>query len=193
MSNVYLTFAEDHGYFAGDAQLNPLTHLWTLGVEMQFSFLLVAVLALLRALRANPLKPLAALCAFSFAGAEILRARYPIHAYYLLFPRCAELLAGCVTFLVPFTPLPFMAPLALLILLSTSFFYSASTPYPGLSSLLPTIATAMLLRAPLSVLDNRVLRYVGWLSLRCIYQTPRLRRRRLAASVCYVEWREASS
>lgn len=165
MANVFLTFGVDHGYFAGDAQLNPITHLWTLGVEFQFAPLIVVMMMLIRTLRVGTFKFLLFVCLVSFLGGQMLLDPYPAHAYYLLFPRCAELFAGCLAFVAPaFTLSRFAAPAALLLLLLCSYVYSASTPYPGLFSLVPALCSMVLLRSSLALLDNWLLRQVGALS-----------------------------
>lgn len=49
-ANIYFTYFQDVSYFADDSSLQPLLHLWSLGVEEQFYFVwpLLVVFLLMR-------------------------------------------------------------------------------------------------------------------------------------------------
>lgn len=97
-ANIYFTYFLDTGYFADASALQPLLHLWSLGVEEQFYLFWPTLLLILlaRAGRATQLAAVALLAAASFALAESLLASRPMFAYYMLPTRAGELLIGAL-------------------------------------------------------------------------------------------------
>ena len=95
-ANIY--FYQTSGYFAPRADEVPLLHTWSLAVEDQFylSWPLI-LLGLVWALRSGRTIALAAagLGILSLLAAEWLAHTDRDFAYYILFPRAFELLAGC--------------------------------------------------------------------------------------------------
>ena len=97
-ANVYFTYFLDTSYFADDSNLQPLLHLWSLGVEEQFYlFWPVILLALLTRFTRRWLLSATLLLTFaSFALAEVLIPREPMFAYYMLPARASELMVGAL-------------------------------------------------------------------------------------------------
>ncbi len=99
LANVYFTYFLDTGYFAADAKLEPLLHLWSLGVEEQFYLLWPTALLLCLALPFRiSLLIFAGVATASFALGEFLLPLDPQFAFYMLPTRAGELLAGALCF-----------------------------------------------------------------------------------------------
>jgi peptidoglycan/LPS O-acetylase OafA/YrhL len=104
-SNVeLLRLSQD--YFALDAQLNPFTHTWSLGVEEQFYFFYPALIALTgyswrnaRHTEARATAVVVALCLTSLGLYLVLRQFNPDAAFYLMPTRFWELAAGGLVYL----------------------------------------------------------------------------------------------
>jgi peptidoglycan/LPS O-acetylase OafA/YrhL len=93
VSNVY--FAKTAGYFDGGAEMKPLLHSWSLGVEAQFYlacplFLLLAF----RLFRTRVGLMLLVCAALSFVADVLMSARNPQLAFYLSPFRAWELIGG---------------------------------------------------------------------------------------------------
>ncbi|USR41534.1 acyltransferase [Ectopseudomonas hydrolytica] len=97
-ANVYFTYFLDTSYFADDSNLQPLLHLWSLGVEEQFYlFWPIILLALLTRFTRRWLLPVTLLLTLaSFILAEVLIPKKPMFAYYMLPTRAGELLVGAL-------------------------------------------------------------------------------------------------
>ncbi|WP_079202262.1 acyltransferase family protein [Pseudomonas sp. CC6-YY-74] len=98
VANVYFTYFLDTSYFADDSNLQPLLHLWSLGVEEQFylfwPIILIALLA--RFSRLWLLWVTLILTLASFVLAELMLPSAPMFAYYMLPTRAGELLIGAL-------------------------------------------------------------------------------------------------
>ncbi len=98
LANVYFTYFLDTSYFADDSSLQPLLHLWSLGVEEQFYvFWPIFLVALFRRAATKWLVGITfALVSSSFLLAELLLVSAPMFAYYMLPTRAGELLIGAL-------------------------------------------------------------------------------------------------
>lgn len=98
VANVYFTYFLDTSYFADDSSLQPLLHLWSLGVEEQFYLFWPVLLVVLIGRLSKPRLLLVTflLAAASFALAQALLKGSPMFAYYMLPPRAGELLVGAM-------------------------------------------------------------------------------------------------
>lgn len=150
-SNVYfLVFTG--AYFDEAAENNPLLNLWSLSVEEQF-YLLIPITLLLtwKAGKRAIIWVLLVVFALSFYQANHLLGRGDnASAFYLLFPRAWELLAGALLALLPdsrssITP-RFGAPLGLALVLTPYVLYSNQTPFPGIAALPSVLGAALLIR-----------------------------------------------
>jgi peptidoglycan/LPS O-acetylase OafA/YrhL len=95
-SNIYFSYFLDTSYFAADSNLQPLLHLWSLGVEEQFYFIWPILLILItsRLSKQGLLIFIAILTVASFTLAQVLLKSNPMFAYYMLPARAGELLIG---------------------------------------------------------------------------------------------------
>ena len=177
-SNIY--FYLDSGYFDTSADLKPLLHTWSLGVEEQFYviwpfILFVGSKVILK--KKKSLLPLLVILAglVSLFFAEFLIPRYPDAVFYLMPFRIFEFAIGAI--LVWFGPIKQLKPIILdgllllgLVLIGCSIFgYSGTTIFPGVSALLPCIGAALCIYSGHAlhvgkVLRNRVAVSVGLIS-----------------------------
>lgn len=154
-----INFWRHTGYFEGNAREQPLLHTWSLAVEEQFYVVVpLLLLALFRVPRfrnrKNMLLLFSVLIASSLAASIWGVAHHPVAAFYLLPTRAWELLCGAFVALVPggwllksrlsreaFSLLGFTG------ILVPFWFYTKSTPFPGLAAVAPCFGTAMFIWA----------------------------------------------
>lgn len=153
-ANIYFFSSIDTGYFAEGSSELPLLHLWSLGVEEQFYILWpFAVLFLLKYVKS--IKKRIILVAFLFLASLIWAQSIIItdhsFAYYMLFTRAWELLAGAIVALLVHSEFraknyvsEIMASVGLLAIILSLVFVSESDPVPGVAAI-PVIAGAALL------------------------------------------------
>ena len=155
-----INYVQDNGYFAGEADEKPLLHTWSLAVEEQF-YLFVPFLMwgmfrfeMLRR-RAAVISLLATVFLLSFAASVYGVAHFPLGAFYLLPTRAWELLTGALVAFLPANLLPLRSRIVrelsafagLVLILLPVFFYSISTPFPGLAALPPCLGAALIIWA----------------------------------------------
>jgi peptidoglycan/LPS O-acetylase OafA/YrhL len=178
-ANVY--FLRNTGYFDNAAELMPLLHTWSLGVEEQFyliaPLLIVALMVVLRCSRVGVLLVCGALGLVSFAAGNWLLQIDPKAAFYLSPVRAWELAAGSLVAIAPLhwwqrnrfvTEACGIAGVALIA--ASLFGLSQASAFPGYRALLP-VAGAALIVAPWAyastvrrLLSARPLVFVGLLS-----------------------------
>ncbi|MDB2559454.1 acyltransferase, partial [Porticoccaceae bacterium] len=92
-SNIY--FWLNVGYFDGLAELKPLIHTWSLGIEWQFYILFGCFLVIIQERRARLV--LVSIAALLSLGTMLwFEGIAPVATFYLLPPRAWELLAGVI-------------------------------------------------------------------------------------------------
>ncbi len=156
-------------YFASHKELSPFQHYWSLGVEEQFYLvwpaLIIGTAWLIRRARRRTraeatsskrpyLVVLALVAAVSFALSLAATPWAPAVAFFSLPTRAWQLALGGLVVLTAgrwrrLAPLPAAiagwAGLALILLACTGL--SATTPYPGIAALLPTLGAALVIGA----------------------------------------------
>ena len=175
-------------YFAQDIEPSPVLHLWSLAIEEQFYLvwptLLLAVTWLWRR-RGGSVRPaiwvtLAIVGLSSLALGIHLTGEQPAAAYFSTFGRAWELALGAVLALIGTVRIPRAAAAAigwggLGAIVYSAFSFEASTPFPGVAALLPTVGTACVILAgssvyarakgaPAGLLSLGPVRYVGRIS-----------------------------
>ncbi len=170
VSNI--AFWREAGYFDTAAELKPLLHLWSLGVEEQYYLVWPLLLFLFRKDRRRMLWMMLALAGVSFAANVWLTAEHPTAAFYLPVSRFWELLAGGLLAYFAssgrFANLKAAAGFALVGL--SLLLLSSERSFPGGWALLPVLGSVLLISAgPRAWINRRVLAngamvYVGLIS-----------------------------
>jgi peptidoglycan/LPS O-acetylase OafA/YrhL len=188
LSNIVIMF--EAGYFDTAAQLKPLLHLWSLGVEEQFYIFWPLVAAAVWGRTKKVGLWIFALVALSFLLSLILTPIKPVAAFYLPVTRFWELGIGCAvayatrhpTALFGGTSVPLHRLVSgrlagevyvctgLTLIAVGALFFDPTTPFPGWRALLPTIGTAMIIAANLQdckikkAISNRAMVGLGLIS-----------------------------
>jgi len=175
-----IAFWRGAGYFAADAETNPLLHMWSLGVEEQFYiFCPLFVFALIRyGNRHRHFWVLLAL-ASSLTLCVWMTPLKPSASFYLLPTRAWELLAGS---LLATAPLNWkigeartgiinsvLASLGLALIAFPAFYYDSEIQFPGYAAIAPVLGASLLIAcAPGTyvgtLLSSRILVGVGLIS-----------------------------
>lgn len=163
-ANVY--FMQTADYFTAPEAFMPLLHMWSLGVEEQFYIFFPFVLILIRRYgHSRYVFWCALLAAASFALSVALVYTVPSMAFYLVFSRAWELLAGS---LLALGALPVLktrwqqegtALLGVAMLAASLLTLDKSALFPGLNAVLPTLGTVAIIYAGMQgrPLVNRLL------------------------------------
>lgn len=145
-------FWEEAGYFEGASELKPLLHTWSLAVEEQF-YLLFPLLFLFFHRFFPSIKYFALVLVFiaSFAGGAIAIHENPDGVFYLLPGRAWELLMGSLVAIYGSRSVknPLLSEVislsGLAMILYSIAFFNASTVFPGINALLPTLGAALII------------------------------------------------
>ena len=161
LANIF--FATTGGYFARAAELSPLLHLWSLGVEEQF-YIAWPLLLILGERLGITKRLLATLIAGSLA-ISIWGGWYaPTHYFYDPDSRAWELAAGGLlgAWQIDVHGRSVMASrshacsiLGLVLIIAGGFFWSADIPIPGAWSLMPVCGATLLISAGVDAAVNR--------------------------------------
>lgn len=139
------------GYFSSNAELTPLLHLWSLGIEEQFYIVWPIVLIILTKYLFKFRTYLIILATvFCIAISEYFALSRPIAAYFLLPFRAFELLIGAFLVFIPFKKINnprniFFSLIGLSLIFLPAFLFSKNTTFPGFNALLPCLGTAMMI------------------------------------------------
>jgi peptidoglycan/LPS O-acetylase OafA/YrhL len=161
------------GYFDAAAELKPLLHLWSLGIEEQF-YLVWPLLLMAVARRRWMWQAALAVLAISFACNVALTRANPTEAFYLPISRAWELALGAILALARHAPQSLLegkpgqlyvqhrsrirnaaACIGLLLLIAAATLIDRNTLFPGWWALLPTIGTALVIFAGADARINR--------------------------------------
>lgn len=179
-SNLF--FWRHTDYFSVAAELKPLLHTWSLGIEEQFYILFPVFMLLTRSLTGNRIKLwIAILLLLSFAlNTSPLGINYPIANFFLPFTRVWELFIGAFIAINiddarnNKTTSTIFSFVGLAMILSSIFLLGSDSVsvFLGVNALLPTLGTALIIyfgNGPhinmLSfALSNYFIRYIGLIS-----------------------------
>ena len=148
---VNVHFYQTAGYFSAPVEEKPLLHMWTLAVEDQFYLTWPLLLVLLAAFlpRRGIIAVVIGLAVASFVHAQVNVVTAPDYAFYILWPRAWELLAGCILALVaPYVSVPArMAAVAqfagLAMIFAAAGILHPGIAFPGLSVLPVVLGTVL--------------------------------------------------
>jgi peptidoglycan/LPS O-acetylase OafA/YrhL len=146
-SNFY--FLSHTGYFDQTADLLPLLHTWSLGVEEQFYLLWPLLLAFIvgRRKKIDTVAIITTITIIGFGASLVWFDQSPKSAFYLPFPRAWELSTGALLVFMPKLPraageLTTVAGLALILF---GFIRITEAHFPGASALLPCLGAALVI------------------------------------------------
>ena len=145
-SNIYFMFQQ--GYFAPNAELNPLLHTWSLAVEEQYYLLFPPLLFLFWKFgRQRAFALITGLAVLSFMLSEWGWRNHPTANFYLAPTRAWELLAGsaCAFWMAHKAPKAndAMAACGLAMIIFSIFYFDKNTPFPSSFTLVPVLGTAV--------------------------------------------------
>ena len=155
ISNITFALANENDYFDFAAELKPLLHTWTLGLEEQFYiFFPITLFVIWKFCRKYLLHFIIAGIIFSLLAASfLLFKRQPILNFYLLPSRGWELLAGSlIAYLemksaikIKAAYASFLAGFGLLMIILSILLFKAETPHPSYLTLLPITGTMLVI------------------------------------------------
>ena len=175
-SNIYFWLVTN--YFAPEAEVLPLLHTWSLGVEEQFYiFFPLGMIVLARFARGRYALMLALAAVLSFAGGWFVARGSPVAAFYLLPVRAWELLAGALVAVSGITSSArpgqrgreLIAAIGAALVVAAIVFVRDGPGFPIPQALVPVAGTALIIAcgehtAVGRALSLGVLRYIGRIS-----------------------------
>lgn len=150
--NLY--FYKEYDYFSTDIEQQPLMHIWSLGVEEQYYFIFPIILIFLSfGKRYLHLPILIGLFFTSLLFAQVHLKVNSNAVFYLTHYRFWELLLGSITAVCQLncsTKLPEkiqakLSFLSFIAIIFSIFSFDKTLPHPGVVTLIPTIATALII------------------------------------------------
>ncbi len=150
-----ILFWKTSGYFDGDAELKPLLHTWSLGVEEQYYLVFpLLILILWRTQKRLISFAIAGIFLVSLYAANLKISDNPMSAFYFLPYRAWELLMGALIASGPLFKKPkdndlinqIASAIGLVLVFISIFFLDKNTPYPSYYTLLPVAGAGLLIR-----------------------------------------------
>lgn len=173
VSNYY--FGEGESYFGARLWENPLLHTWSLGIEMQFYFLLPLMLYFTPKKLLPYILIALIICITGITEWQLQKNGFSSSVYFSLISRIPEFLVGSFLSVVFKDGIIYRKRFyntigfsGLGLLLVGVCIINENTPFPGLISFIPTTAISLLLITPNSSVSNllkaRPLVWIGDLS-----------------------------
>ena len=150
-----INFWQEAGYFDAPSLLKPLLHTWSLAVEEQFYIVFPLLMYLINLAAKKSIKLILSLIALLSLGLSIYTVNIlgndPTSAFYLAHMRAWELLVGGLLALNVFPIISVKSVNTVLGLIGVLMIgysiikYTESTPFPGLSAMIPVLGTAFII------------------------------------------------
>lgn len=150
IANIYM-WQNLGGYFSSSANMTPLLHLWSLGIEEQFYLIWPIVLILLTKFIPKFRFILIIIAIIlSIVVSQIIANIAPSIAYFLLPFRAFELLIGAAIAFIPIRKNSLVCSnlasiLGLALIIYSALTFSEKTVFPGVNALLPCLGTALII------------------------------------------------
>lgn len=161
LGNIY--FYSNTGYFDREAEMQPLLHLWSLGVEEQFYFLWPLVLAGLLKFSGRKALPMViiSIIILSFSLSQHVLKADPKASFYLPWLRAWELAVGALVVFIPVVTNRKLSTLitvtGLMAIGSSLFLLSSRQPFPGIAAVPSVVGAALIVCKKNSVGVSRIL------------------------------------
>jgi peptidoglycan/LPS O-acetylase OafA/YrhL len=167
LSTSNILFWRTTGYFNPTSEINPLLMTWSLGVEEQFYAVIPLLMVLLVRMRRSWLMPtVLAACTLSFLVSWRELNGHPIFVFYMLPARAWELGVGVALAIAELHRKRHMGSGKLVQVASLTglasmlvpvFLVSSITPFPGVAALPSVLGAGLVLAAPASWINRRLL------------------------------------
>lgn len=166
------TYLGESGYFDQSSKEKFLLHTWSLSVEWQFYIVYPIIMMLLKkTIHENYFrKSIVSLFVASLISSFYLTRHNPDYSYFMIVTRAWEMLLGGVVCLYPSvmnTKARRATEITGIMLVLASFIaFDESTPWPGISALVPTIGAALVIYSNVrrSILSNPIIQFIGMIS-----------------------------
>ncbi|WP_395697710.1 acyltransferase family protein [Methylocella sp.] len=153
----FIAVASD--YHSAMAALNPLLHMWSLGVEAQF-YVIWPLAALLMAPRFR-VAGVVLIGLTSLAVSAAVTPTHPTLAYYGLPSRLWEMAAGAALVLSGRRAPAWAAAVGIAAIILAVMWFDAATPFPGYAAVLPVLGALLAIAAPSPMLGGAGLVWIG--------------------------------
>ena len=167
VSTSNILFWHSANYFDTRSDLNPMLMTWSLGIEEQFYAVIPLLLVLLvRIRRSASLPVILGLSALSFLFSWIALGLYPSLVFYMLPARAWELGAGVALAiaeqdrsrdLLSAPAQEVLSLLAFVLIVAPLLVLNSTSSFPGPAALPSVLGTALLIAAPASLINRRIL------------------------------------
>lgn len=164
-SNIF--YLREAGYFTASAHEKWLLHTWSLSAEWQFYIVYPLILLTVKYFfgRDAFIRSVFLLVSVSFLLSLYMSFYYAEQAYYMVYTRAWQMLAGALVFLVPVSfNRAFLINIVGVTFICMGFvFASVSTPWPGYISLFSVLGTCLVLYANYSstLINSRLVQWFG--------------------------------
>ncbi|EPT8948971.1 acyltransferase family protein [Cronobacter malonaticus] len=149
ISNI--TYFFESGYFDVDSLEKFLLHTWSLSVEWQFYLIYPLIISVIYFLGKQKSLALAITTLFisSFIVSVVITKKSPSQAYFMIYTRAWEMLAGGLAFIFQLKIIGRWRSLLLFASIASIaicvFAFDSKTPWPGYGALVPVISTAIII------------------------------------------------